>query len=261
MPITPFGRFWEWRHSIWLIWILFPFGFLAPISFFYISIRGRKLKWLIMSLVFGFFVAIYYTVDTFFGDNDTAVGAATLIMLIGWIGALALGFTARREYLQILARRRLGEDGFILFLESTREEAIFSTLPEPEKPMIQGNEEQVEVKEEKELPSPKPLQINKAKASELRALPGIDSILATSIVETRKKVKRFRSFNHLVEEMKVQPHVLAQAQAYLTYTDSEYKRLLEKQKAKSDQVSQEVANKGKQEEKSEERNRGRIVDY
>src|SRR5699024_83565 len=107
------------------------------------------------------------TVDTFFGDNDTAVGVATLIMLIGWIGALALGFTARREDLQVLARRRVGEDGFILFLESTREEAIFSTLPEPQKPMIQEKEEQVEVEDE-EILSPKPLQINKARASELR---------------------------------------------------------------------------------------------
>lgn len=256
MPITPFGNAWEWRHSLWLVWLLFPFGFLVPISFIYISIRGRKLKWLITGVIYSLLYGLVIFTDVQFDSESPLQDVIAAVILLGWIVAWGLAFSARREYLQILAKRRLGTEGFNQFIEATREQILNSTITTPTRPMKRSENEKQKTEETDSL-APKIVQINKATKEELQALPGIDSLLATRIIETRDEVGAFRSYSNLVEQLKIQPHVLAKAQRYLTYTDSEYKRTLDRQAESNMQPSQD-STKSKN---SGKRRRGRIVDY
>lgn len=260
MRITPFGRAWEWRHSIWLIWLLFPFGFLAPISFLYISIRGKKIKWLFVALGLGCAIAIFALIDSRYEVEDFMYDMGTLIILLSWIVAWGFALGARREYLQIIAKRRIGEVAFNQFLEEMREQALYLVIPEAERPMKLEEEEYEDIETTE---PPQPIQINKATADELRTLPAIDSLLANNIVEVRKEVGQFKSYSHLVEQLNIQPHLLAEAQTYIAYTDAELKRLTGEvdQKQTDHTPSRKKDSTKKDDYQGKGKRRGRIVDY
>lgn len=272
MPITPFGRFWEWRHSLWIAWIFFPFAFLAPIGFLYISIRGRKLRWfyiflgLLINILFFAFVDINFDTDHFMYD------IATFIALVSWVVAIGFAFSARREYLQILAKRRLGEETYNQFLEEVRSQTLYSMIPEAQRPIQQTKDSHESVATDKV----QPVQINKTTVEALRRLPGVDSITANRIIEERENIGEFKSFNQLVEQLNIQPHILAKARRYIAFSDSEYIRLEEnltgggvKKSKRREETSSKTKRpksdvikrpKGKQEDEQQHK-RGRIVDY
>src|SRR5690625_8002006 len=48
--VTNLGLRWEWKHSIWMIFLVTPFT--LPISFFYVGIRMYRRKWVLIGLLY-----------------------------------------------------------------------------------------------------------------------------------------------------------------------------------------------------------------
>ncbi|MEI3605606.1 hypothetical protein SPD48_07870 [Pseudogracilibacillus sp. SE30717A] len=109
-PITPFGKKWEFRHSIWLIWLLFPFGIAAYFSFFYIAIRTGKKKWLNAGIIYLIIFIQLIHISAEFSEEHWMFSISVAAALIGWISASVHGFLARREYLSIISTRILEKE-------------------------------------------------------------------------------------------------------------------------------------------------------
>src|SRR5690625_4289656 len=105
-PITPLGKKWEFNHSIWLAWLLVPFGFASYISFFYIAARAKKKKWFVAGIIYLlFFIQYIYFSDNYpFGHPVFTM--SMIVLLFAWIASCVHAFIARREYLRIIAWRK-----------------------------------------------------------------------------------------------------------------------------------------------------------
>lgn len=271
MQLTPFGRGWEWGRSLWMIWLLFPFGFASFISFFYIGFRTKQTKWTISGFIYLIIIIIHFTIDENFDVDHPVFDVSVGVVLCAWIAAWIQATIARRQYLRLLAQQIIGPVEFRKFqmemidkqlnieevsLDPENEENKGQPLGkiEPKKKIVtkppQAAQPLKQQKTDKRVQesAPSVVNVNRASANELRALPSIDQLLAQQIIDVRKRVKNFQSYTHLVEALKLQPHVLARAKPYLTFSDNELKE-------KTSQHDE------KEIEKRAESRRGRIVDY
>lgn len=247
IPITRMGKFWEWRHSVWLVWLLFPFGFTAFISFLIIGVKMKNLKWLLSGFVYMAAVIQVFVIQEIFPVDSMVYDFSIGIILIGWIIACVHAFSARRVYLKRL-EKMVNE-----YRSGTAEQKRVhaGTVPLP----ASGNLSHVPKKkasgESRRETSPsvpgKPVDMNAAGREEIAAIPSIGNILAGKIIDIRERHGHFESFSHFVSLTEIQPHVLAKAKPWMVFPEDR----------KEDPPSQD-----KLEEKDGEKYRaGRIVDF
>ncbi|WP_102026760.1 ComEA family DNA-binding protein [Salirhabdus sp. Marseille-P4669] len=247
-PITPFGKRWEIRHSIWMIWLFGIAGLTSFISFLYIGSRMKKVKWNIAALIYFICMAQYFFYGGDYDIDHIIFEISLVIALAAWVISIIHGFNARREYLRLLATKII-KDPYITtppYLVKTR---YFNTKG----PMEVNTIKKIKKKKKNvsipvaDKEKPFMLPINKASLKDIASHPYISNVVARQIVDARKRVKTFESFAHLVQETNMKPHVIAKAKPYLIFDE----------KAQTKEHPPE-----KQEEvKKKEYSTGRIVDY
>lgn len=219
-PITPFGRKWEFRHSMWIIWLLGPFLLTGFISFLYIGIRMNKKKWKIAAAIYFLIMAQYFF---YFGDYDSTsfpFQMSIIVVCVGWIAAWVHAFQARREYLRILAINIINDPN--------RKTPPFKVKTNYPFPGLTVNQEYCDIKQVKKNKSDAPvvrqkepfmLDVNKANLEEIASHPYIGSITARQIVQARHKIGEFHSLEHLLQETNMKPHIIAKAKPYIIVND------------------------------------------
>src|SRR5690625_2854 len=235
--ITPLGLKWELMRSYWLIWLLVHLGFTIFISFFYIEIRVRQLKWMIAGFVYLGIVIQAFVFTELFPEEHIVFDLSVGIIIFGWVAACVHAFLARSEYLYLLARKLHPEQVTEVHFKKKQPTRMNIKEKQPKKTIIPTKQEEK---------NPQVINMNKATEEELKQLPSIGPFLAKQIIAVRKKVKRFASYAHLVEVLEIKPHVLLKAKEFMVFSDEELEtpdEPKEKQKATLTKKS------------------GRIVDY
>src|SRR5690625_3296633 len=196
-PITPLGRKWEWTRSIWLIWLLGPIGFTSFISFFYIGIRAQQKKWMIAGFVYLFILVQFFIISENFPEDHLIYDLSIGLVLFGWVAAWGHALLARIEYLQIRALRVQSKNNS----PAIRSEEI-KPVQHTQNQSIQENP----VKERDK--NPQIININRATEEEISELPSVGPFLAKEIIAVREKIFQFTSYSHMVNALKIKPHVL-----------------------------------------------------
>ncbi|MFD1449762.1 MULTISPECIES: ComEA family DNA-binding protein [Oceanobacillus] len=219
--ITPLGKKWEYLHSIWILWLIFPFGFLSFISFYYISLRVRKLKWFIAGSIYALLVIQFFVVDEFYPKESFIYDASVMLILGGWIAAWINAVISRKTYLQLLVKqtkseaRRMSAPSYDIqetySLDPSAESSQSVDTPKPVEEPINYNTS---------LPAEK-VNMNTAAQKEIAAIPSLGNILAGQIVEIRKRRGPFHNFSHFVELMDIKPHILAKAKPFMVFSNED----------------------------------------
>lgn len=240
--ITPYGKKWEWSRSIWLVWLLFPFGFFSFISFFLIGARTRTLKWIVAGVIYCLIVVQFFVVMEVVPEEHFFYDISVGLVLAGWIAAWVHATVARVEYLRKIAYETAPKrmDKFL-----SRAARTTVSKPAPAKPLKMKRE-----KSASKQKNPKVININKAKEKDLRELPSVGPFLAKEIIRVRKRVFAYDSYSHLIACLKVKPHVLAKAKDFIVYSDEELKA---RKRTESE--------KQKEDASPPQKRTGRVVDY
>lgn len=252
MQVTPFGRAWEWQRSIWLGWLLFPFGFATFISFLYIGIRARRIKWIVSSIIYFAITAVYFYVADNYDIDHVVFDTMMVIVLTAWITAWVQAFRSRREYLRILADQVMVEQGLLEEQMQTYRQVYSRGKPEAPRPLRRKESDPTEQS------TPTVLNVNKATAEQLRTLPSMDLISATQIVEAREREGSFKSYTHLIQTLNVQPHVFAKAKPLMAFSDDDLPDKTDGLNDTNKDINQTIEQQPKRPKKQK---RGRIVDY
>ena len=257
--ITPYGRSWEWAHSLWIGWAPFTVGILSWVSFLYAGIRARQRSWIIWAGAYFLLV-----LPALIFESDPTVGLVVIVWFVSSIHA----FTIRAEYLRRLADARIERRGQPTSqgVTGTSSAPPAGWYPDPsggagqrwwdgsswtgqthgELPSASVNSHSPATASgatsspsnseavHEEVAS-QPLDVNTAREEDLAALPGIGVILAKRIVSERNQGGGFRSIEAMAATVGLKPHILRQVGHRLT-------------------VSPGAATSG-------ERPRGRIVDF
>lgn len=94
MSATARSRWWEWRHSLWMLWTGVPY--LYALAFFYIGVRARQVKW----ILFGIFYALpLVDLLSWFTLSRGHWGYSLLAASGLGIGSILHAMSVRREYL------------------------------------------------------------------------------------------------------------------------------------------------------------------
>lgn len=212
--ITPMGKKWEYLHSIWMMWLLFPFGFFSFISFFYISLRVKKLKWFIAGIIYLLIVIQFFVLDEFIPEESFIFDLSVMLTLGGWIAAWVNAVLSRRTYLQLLAQKKAELQGISAYDETHYWDALDST----------SQSESVPEFVEQPVPSSQQVNMNTATKEEIMTIPSVESILAGQIVEIRRRRGPFLNFSHFTELMDMEPHMLAEANPFMIFIDDDLER-------------------------------------
>lgn len=100
--ITPYGKSWEWAHSLWIAWTLLTAGILSWVSFLYAGIRTRQRSWIIWAGAYFLLV-----LPALIFESDPTVGLAVIVWFVSSIHA----FLIRAEYLRRVAVARVERRG------------------------------------------------------------------------------------------------------------------------------------------------------
>ena len=108
--ITPYGRRWEWWHSLWIGWALLTVGMFSWASFLYAGLRGRGRSWLLWAAAYAtpWVPLIVFTEDKPGWDG---LDYAFLYLTIVWLVSSVHAFLIRPEYLRRIASRRIEQRG------------------------------------------------------------------------------------------------------------------------------------------------------
>lgn len=210
MPkITPLGRRWELLHSFWLLCLLAIYrdGNLTFLAFFYIGIRARRWKWIVAGIGYFIVVLAFFLVKVLdYVDHfifDITLWFMLTFYLISWLHA----FWARREYLQIIAERKLTRDRQTLKQEKEK------IRDQKVQQAIAVGKQQHNVTTSK---NNKPVYINTATKKDVAKITG--EALAKEIVKARKKHGKFLSVIDLIRVVHIKPHVLVKIKNYFIFT-------------------------------------------
>lgn len=176
------------RRSRWPFLSLIPLGLgaWAPI---YAGATARRGVWIALGSVWSAIVAAGWIGSAGHRGNTLA----GLLIVVGWVGAVATSFVIRSSYDRqmsspLLAATEAGEQRLL-----DRSHAIELARRNPKlareigvgRPDVRGASDAGLV------------DVNNASVTALRKLPGVDGDLATDIVETREKVHGFSSLEDL----------------------------------------------------------------
>lgn len=244
--LTPFGKKWEWFHSIWMLWLFFPLGFTSFIAFFYIGVRVKQVKWMIAGLIYLLFVVQFFIVDEFIPFEHFLYDLSVMVVLAGWIAAWVHAVSARRTYLQLLVKRIQVDAGRLSAIQDKKKQAqpVASNLA-ADISTIKKNADKRTVEREDE--EPRVINVNTATKEEIAQIPSFGNILAKKIIDVRQRFGPFESFTHFITLMEMKPHLLAKARPYLRFSD--------------EAVAEGQSDKTPKKSDASKYKAGRIVDY
>lgn len=241
--ITPFGKRWEYRHSIWFVWLLFPFGITSFISFFYIGARVKRLKWMISAIIYLIITILFFVVSEYFPIDHIIYDIDLGITIAAWIAAWVQAATGRRLYLQLLAKKIAREsEEFSIQLEPGSRPVPISSIESIPKTIGQIQSVTTE-----SLAKDQVVDMNNAKKEEIALIPGIGTILAEEIIQMRNQIGSFHSLSHFIKVMDIKPHLLAKAKPHMRFSHHD--------------VAPITPTKTEKEKIESEYSAGRIVDF
>ena len=206
LNITPLGREWENRHSLWLIWLLvvYKHGFLAFVSFFYIGIRARRWKWIFAGFVYllveGLYLIRKYVDSTPETIRDIILAVFLFSIICSWVHA----FLIRDEYLQIIAKREM---------EKRAEKDKDFENQQNSITMEKQNKSTYET-----TYKGKPIFINTATESEIAEITG--SNIANDIIRIRNKNGAYHSLVDVIRHIQMKPHELAKIKKHFIFSEA-----------------------------------------
>src|SRR5690625_3209216 len=206
LNITPLGREWENRHSLWLIWLLvvYKHGFLAFVSFFYIGIRARRWKWIFAGFVYllveGLYLIRKYVDSTPETIRDIILAVFLFSIICSWVHALLI----REEYLQIIAKREM---------EKRAEKDKDFENQQNSITMEKQNKSTYET-----TYKGKPIFINTATESEIAEITG--SNIANDIIRIRNKNGVYHSLVDVIRHIQMKPHELAKIKKHFIFSEA-----------------------------------------
>lgn len=241
--ITTLGTGWEWRHSLWMVFLLLPFT--VPLSYFYVGIRMQNRRWIALGFIY--FLAIdvvIYLLDVFVEIEDLIIIIAVPSIVGGYFNGIYTGKTLRKSYLLFLAENMDPEKRHRL---EEREQHIqqykhSNVLTRTEIKKHQSAQTQFAITEKAKNKNIKVINMNKSTVSDIAQLPQIGGLLAQKIVQVRGKIERFTSFEHLVKETGIQAHILETAREYMAYQDEEIGLLQEQLEKKQQRLHRQNKN-------------------
>lgn len=266
-PYTPFGLKWEWKQSYyWLPLALFPFtSFLA---FAYVGLQMKNRSWILLSLFH--FSLISVTLGYMYVKDYAEDPVLFFLMASGfvWINALGNIRSARAEYVKFLyetmdpdkrerlatAERKRREEKAKRSLQQSAPEVVASEEARKrqlERTLYIAREE----RRHKELDAPI-VNVNRATEEELARLPGLNGILARSIMRHRGDGE-FHSFTDLVERSGIRVHILEEAEECIVFSDEELTHRTLKEHKQAVENREDVVTVR---ERGAEVKRGRVVD-
>ena len=214
--ITGLGKGWERRHSIWMIWLLFPLGFTAFISFFVIGARAKEKKWLIAGFIYLLLLIQFFVVDEYIPYEHIVYDFSVMLLLGMWIAAWVQAVSVRPAYLRRLATRLYPE------MNQVNSQQIIPKHVSRTKSSVQVKKYKPgrpTGKSEVSASEPKVINMNDASQEEIAALPSFDNIIASRVIEVRNQIGAFESMSHFIKEMNMKPHVIAKAKPYIVFSD------------------------------------------
>lgn len=179
------------QRSRWPYISLIPIGFgaWAPI---YAGAKARRLSWVLLGIVWcAIAVAgwVHNSVGGHPGDDDLA----GLLMIVGWIGAIATSFSIRPSYERQMASPLAAAAEASAGRLQDRAQARRIVRENP----VLAREIGIGRPDRSGATDAGLIDVNNASVTALLALPGVGSDLATQIIEAREKVHGFSS----VEDM------------------------------------------------------------
>lgn len=233
MVNTSKSKSWEVIHSLWVLWTL-PMGLLSWISFIYIGIRVRQMKWIISGLIYSIALILFILIGTdptdgyliLVPENSWIIDVQILITLAVWVISIFHAFWARKEYLlrlEAISDPEIRDEDYLkrkYAMEYAYGNEEKSKFQNPFKRSSVNSELQQEhVKKhvkEVEFPS-KPVDINNDPEEVIAELPGIGSILAKKVVETRQ-LSPFKSVDEFGEVLGLKPHIIERVRPLIVIT-------------------------------------------
>jgi Helix-hairpin-helix motif len=185
----PSGEVTIGQQTRWAWWSLLPLGLgaWAPI---YAGVRARRRAWSLFGVLLTI-VAIAGWVAAIVTHGHSSVGGG--LILLGWIGAIAISFSIRQAYARVLGSdwTKALESAETKLAERDRARRLARERPSLALEMGVGRPD---------LPGAHDaglIDVNHAGASALAMLPGVDHALAERIVEVRGQIHGFSSAEDL----------------------------------------------------------------
>jgi len=187
-PVNSPGERSPGRHSRWPYISLIPLGFgaWAPI---YAGVKARQGNWISLGVLWSALVLAGLVLSNTTRTGQAGNSIAGLMLIVGWVGAVATSFVIRGSYDRHIASplQAATEAG-----EARLQDRRQAQLTAREKPSL-AREIGVGRPDEPGAFDAGLVDVNNAPASALLRLPGIDDGLATRIVEVRAQVDGFSS--------------------------------------------------------------------
>ncbi len=246
--ITPYGRSWEWAHSLWIGWAVFSLGMLSPVSFLYAGLRGRERSWLVWAGIY----ALPWIPLLIIQEDPVGWGAfdyAMLFLIAVWVASSVHAIRIRGEYLRRIAARRIERRGY----PSQRVTPAVNQPPAGWYPhptggvgeqwwdgsrwgtQTRGDSPSASVYSHtatesgssvgssassgeavRHVESPEVVDLNTGREEDIAAVPGIGVVLAKRIVAERYQAGGFRSVEAMAVAVGLKPHILQQVRDRLT---------------------------------------------
>ncbi len=208
---------WRLTHSLWILWTL-PFGLSSWISFFYIGIRVRQMKWIISGLIYtipliiGMLIGPTSDYLIIISGNSGLSDLQYGFIIVIWIVSMIHAFLVRNEYLirlEVIKEAKNTPDKYLRSKYAQEyfgnKEKTFNKLQNPFKK--DKSHDEVEKKNTRIIDSSKPVDINNDPEELIAELPGVGAILAKRAVEIRKS-NLFKSVYDFGETLGLKPHII-----------------------------------------------------
>jgi hypothetical protein len=100
------GRRWARWQSWYLVLLAVPIGLTTVAGYGYLTVRSRRLGWLVDTLCFAVLTAVAFVADNPRNPGPTAQTIGAVSLAVVWLGGLVNAIVGRHRYLAQLAERR-----------------------------------------------------------------------------------------------------------------------------------------------------------
>lgn len=257
--VTNLGLWWEWKNSIWMIFLVTPFT--LPISYFYPGICMYQKKWIYVGFIY--YVLLNggsYTVWVLDSPIEDVTVIPVIFMVFIYINGVVRLSMVRKDYLLYVSeyvdhdekQRLVEKENKRKKMRDMNRQARQNSniLSRTDMYKRQSANSKFVIPENEKNKSAQVLNINTSSVNELKRLPKMNRFLAEKIIHTRDHIQSFSSFHELIKETEIQKHVLEEASDYIAFTDEEIDTLKMQLKTKQLRIKRQ-----------KKELRGRHIDY